>query len=214
MEKKEAIRILSECAKLYKAHLLNKNILIIFDTKDGPAYFEAVFLPRHFLHLTGVGLTNKTGGSSDFFRKCLSGRLNMADFYLLSDGTTEMKLRVLPQIMQIQRFAKMIGDYDGSKTWLYTEKIAGNVTACMGFVLNDDGKYFSPNTALNEDIRKITNRPQHRILGIYMKNVGESRYTDKCFVAKGVNETGFYSVKELASLLQTQGKGQSGKTQQ
>ncbi|MBQ9662553.1 MAG: hypothetical protein IJV40_05320 [Oscillospiraceae bacterium] len=203
MEKKDAIRVLSECAKLYKAHLLNKNILIIFDTKNGLEYFEAVFLPRHFLHLTGVGLTYNVGKSSDFFRRCLSGRLSLADFYLLSDGTTEMKLRVLPQIMQIQRFAKMIGDYDGSKTWLYTEKIAGNVTACIGFVLNDDGKYYSPNTALNEDIRKITNRPQHRILGIYMKNVRDSKYTKKCFVAKGVNEMDFYSVKELASLLPT-----------
>ena len=67
-----------------------------------------------------------------------------------------MKLSVLSQIMNIHKTAKMVGDYDNTKSVLFTEKIVGTVTACVGFVR--EGNYYLPNTTLREDIRTITVR--------------------------------------------------------
>lgn len=122
MTKKEAIRIIVECARLYHENLEGKNLLFIFGAPQNPERFETVFMPRHILHLTGV-YTKLS--SSDFYDRCLKSRLSVSDFVMPNDGTVEMKLAVLPQLMRISKTAKMIGDYDSSKSLLYTEKLAG-----------------------------------------------------------------------------------------
>ncbi len=185
MKKTEAIQVITTCAKRYHTHLVNRNLLFVFGALQAPSYFEAVFLPRHFLHLTGVSLSaERFTGSSDFYRKCLRGRLRSDDFTMPDDGTVEMKLAVLPQLMEVYRHAKMIGDYDFTKSMLYTEKLAGNVSACLGFVQSDG--YYMPNTTLREDIRNVTRHPQMRILAIYRKAVRETVYHELCYTAKGI----------------------------
>lgn len=185
MKKEKAIRIIANCASDYHAYLENHNLLFVFGTPQKPNFFEAVFLPRHFLHLTGVDVTEgRFSGSSDFYEKALKGKLSPDDFSLAKNGTTEMKLLVLPQLMKIHRSAKMIGDYSFTKSALYTEKLAGNVAACLGFVREDT--YFIPNTALNEDIRDITGKPQQRVLAIFRKSIGQDVFRELCYVAKGV----------------------------
>ena len=79
----------------------------------------------------------------------------------------------------------MVGDYDMAKTRLFTEKIVGTVTACLGFVR--EGNYYIPNTVLREDIRNVTTSPQKRILAIFVKGVKENAYKEISYIAKDIN---------------------------
>lgn len=187
MKKENAINIIAECAKLYKENLENKNLLFVFGADKTPEFFEASFLPRNFLHLTGVKIfEERVGGSVDFYERCLRRKLSPSDFSFADNGTTVMKLSILPQLMKIQTCAKMVGTYDFTKSMLFTEKVAGNIYACMGFV--KENNYYIPNTALREDIRNISERPQKRILAIFKKDIPQKFYTlTPCYSAKKVN---------------------------
>ena len=98
-----------------------------------------------------------------------------------------MKLSILPQLMKFQTCAKMVGVYDYKKSVLYTEKIAGNIYACMGFI-KEENDYYIPNTALREDIRDISIQPQKRVLAIFKKNISQKFYNKiPCYLAKKVD---------------------------
>ena len=185
MKKETVIKIITECAKSYHKNLENKNLLFVFGAPQSPEYFEASFLPRNFLHLTGVKLSPKRiSGSTDFYERCLSGQLSPADFDMAQNGTTHMKLSILPQLMQLHHSAKMVGDYDNTKSVLYTEKLAGNISACIGFVR--ENAYYIPNTALREDIRDISVHPQKRVLAIFSKEISQELYDTLCYTAKKI----------------------------
>lgn len=192
MTKKDAIRTIVECAKLYHDNLEGKNLLFIYGAPQKPEYFEAVFQGRQFLHLTGV-ITKLN--STDFYDRCLRSRLSVSDFGMPRDGTADMKLMVLPQLMRISKNTKMIGDYDSSKSLLYTEKLAGGVSACMGFVR--DGGFYIPNTALREDIRNVSIRPQKRILAIYRKPIRDAQYQELCYLQKGLEPSSLGASMDL-----------------
>ncbi len=49
----------------------------------------------------------------------------------------------------------MVGDFNGCNPKLYTEKLAGGVKACLGFIKTYRAEYV-PNTVLNTDIRTVT----------------------------------------------------------
>ena len=186
MEKRAAIKIITSCAKSYKNNLENKNLLFIFGDLQTPEYFEASFFPRNFLHLTGIKLVeSRISSSKDFYNRCLNGKLSPNDFNMAQNGTTDMKLSVLPQLMNLYLSAKMVGDYDNIKSVLYTEKIAGNIYASIGFI--QENGYYIPNTALREDIRDITIRPQKRVLVIFRKDIKQKLYETICYTAKKVN---------------------------
>ena len=101
------------------------------------------------------------------------------------DGTADMKISVLSQAMCVYRNAKIVGDYSFDKTMLYTEKLIGNVFACVGFVRNNE--YYIPNTLLKEDVRDITHRPQKRVLAIFRKKTIESTYSELCYVRRDIS---------------------------
>ena len=193
MRKREAIGIITTCAAMYDKNLVNRNFLFVYGSEEQPFYMETVFLPRHFLHLTGVKLPEDKGNdpelaqsSVDFYQRALKHRLRESDFVMSNDGTVEMKLSVLTSLMNIHKVSKMVGTYDSSKALLSTEKLAGTVTACMGFVREKSSGYFVPNTALREDIRNITLRPQEKVLCVLQKEVKDATYTAICYKAKTV----------------------------
>ena len=101
MKKEEAIRILATCAAQYRSNLENKNLLYVFDDSGKTQFFESLFLPRHYLHLTGVELLSVHIRSTDFYRLCLRSQLSPSAFTLHENGTTEMKLSVLPKIWML-----------------------------------------------------------------------------------------------------------------
>lgn len=185
-EKEEALKIILECSKLYYLNLENKNIMyIIQDKKKDIHYLETVFLPSNFLHLTGINITNKNiKSSTEFYNLCLKNQLSVSDFEFNSNGTTSMKLKILPQITKIQKVSKMIGRYNNTKLYLSTEKIVGNINICLGLIKK--GKYYIPNTALKEDIRDITTE-QEKVLAIFTKDIKEKEYKNLTYIKKDID---------------------------
>ena len=130
----EAIKIIHNCAILYNKNLLGKNVLFVTYSNGSFDYFETMFLARNFKHFTGVVSSLE---STLFFRAALNNKLSFKDINLSKDGVTELKLTVLPILMNIHVVARMVGDYNHSKSLLITDKIAGTVTSAMGFVKSE-----------------------------------------------------------------------------
>lgn len=179
MENAQAIRLITQCAAIYQAELNQKNVLFLYASDHKIHALECCFLPRHFLHLTGVRFS---GTSSNFLRLCVEHKLSPQQISLASNGTTEMKLQVLPEMVSIHKTARMIGAYDQSKVLLYTEKLVGSVRGCMGFVT--DGDYYVPNTVLREDIRKVT-RGCKSVIAIFVKDIKQSFYANVSYNSAG-----------------------------
>lgn len=131
---------------------------------------EMQFLTTGFMHLTGVKFQKGRVAAGAFFDKCLDKRLDPEEFEMAADGTTEMKLRILPMLFRKNLSANMVGDFSARTPVLVTEKLAGGVKGCMGFVLDEETGYYAPNTVLNLDIRTyLTN--QLRIVATFRKNI-------------------------------------------
>lgn len=198
--KKDAIRIVSACAKQYKDQLVNRSLLFICMDKHGKTTaIEFTFDTSNFLHLTGLKLVSRKrhgtadGASSaqeisasDFYEKCLNHKLREVDFYFAKDGTTELKLDVLPSLLTKNLAAKMIGDFHSDKPKLLTEKLAGGQTACMGFIRNSTSDRFVPNTVIKDDIRKHTLKPL-RVIACYRKNRCDAQYSEVTYLAKNID---------------------------
>ncbi len=180
---KEILSILFICAEKYKTNLLNYSLLFIYADKHSKiSYLEVTFDKSNFLHLTGC----KTKlSASDFFKRCVNKRLSTKDFKSSDDGTTELKLQILPSLMEINLSANCIGDFNNNRPKLYTEKLAGNVKGCMGFKQNSSGRYI-PNTVLNTDIRNEVISPM-RILVTYRKSQIDKEYKDIVYKAKNID---------------------------
>jgi len=180
--KSEALRIIHNSAVAYKATLSNRNVLFIA-IRDGKAEpFETSFLPRNFLHLTGV---RTKLNSTTFYNLALRDRLREQDIAFADDGTTDKKLDVLMSLMNIHMTAKMLGDYDNSQRLLVTDKLAGTVTSAMGF--RRDGNFYIPNTSLKTDVRLISKKPVQRIAAIFVKGFKDAKYHDLTYIAKGIS---------------------------
>ena len=134
--KDEAIKIVAQCAQAYQKELDGKSLLFLCTDKHKRVFpFEFSFYGNNYLHLTGLKAPKGADGESaglfanDFYQKCLDHKLSPADFEFSEDGTTHMKLEVLPTVISKNLQAKMIGDYNSSKPRLYTEKVAGSTNA-------------------------------------------------------------------------------------
>lgn len=185
MNKVEALNIISNCAKLYEENLVNRNLLFIYGSPRHPEYFESLFLPRNFLHLTGVKLKESIKSDTGFFSMVRKNEIGYNDIILDRKEIIERKLTALPSLMNIHNTAKMVGLYDSSRPLLNTDVFAGGVKTCLGFVDSSNG-YFVPNTALKEDIRKLTKKPQQRILAVFRKRTNDKIYQEVCKTAKGI----------------------------
>ena len=168
----------------YKNNLAHKNLMFITLRDNAAAYFEVIFLPANFLHLTGVQ-TNHNG--LDFYNLAVKDRLSERDFSIKPGGITDLKLDILPSLMNIHLSARMVGDYDHSQTLLVTDKLAGTTTAAMGFRKMEKDNTYIPNTALNTDMRDISEKPIHKIAAILIKGKNELKYSKPTYIAKGVS---------------------------
>ena len=113
ISEKLAARVIVSCAREYHNNLENRNLLIIFGSPSKPDFFETIFLPSNFLHLTGVRpVSDKIPSSNVFYQKAMNGILNSNDFTMAANGTTERKLSVLPWLTKVHFIAKMVGDYN------------------------------------------------------------------------------------------------------
>jgi hypothetical protein len=182
INKTEALRIVFTSAALYEKNLSGNNVMFV-TTKDGQYdYVETLFQPHNFLHLSGL----QTNLSKErFYDAALHQRLSPKDISFNKNGTTEIKLQILPQLMSIHTTARMVGDYDNALPLLVTNKIAGTVTMAMGFVKAND--VYVPNTALKKDIREITSRAaRNKIAMIFTKPRRDENYKRLTYIAKEV----------------------------
>ena len=76
----------------------------------------------------------------------------------------------------------MVGDFNGCNPKLYTEKLAGGVKACLGFVKTHRAEYV-PNTVLNTDIRTVTKISQ-QVIATYRRKNSASPYQELVYKAK------------------------------
>lgn len=182
--KEKALWIIVECAKQYKENLADRTLLFVCtDREKRIKLLEVSFDASNYHHLTGCKLSKQIT-AQDFFQRCLEHRLSVEDFELTSDGTVEMKLKVLPLLVKKNLSANSVGDYMAKNPKLYTEKLAGSVKGCMGFVKTSSGRYV-PNTVLNIDMRKYIKSPL-RIIATYSKKKHEQRYEELVYKAKKV----------------------------
>lgn len=204
--KKEALRIIIATAKEYAKMLEGLNYLFIYRNRNNNEieYFEAVFLPRNYQHLTGIEFLDIKGNpqknSVFFYHKCLDNTLTENEIRFRKDGTTSLKLEALPKLVQFLHFSKMTALYNGIKPKLAVDRVAGTTNYCLGFIR--DSNYFVPSSCLLEDIRKLGDNPS-QILAIMSKkaNKSETIYREICYVAKGVSLNKLKLSDELNGLI-------------
>lgn len=81
----------------------------------------------------------------------------------------------------------MIGNYVGPHLDLYTEKVTGTTTACLGLIEGKD--CYIPNSVLSEDIRSIIPKPPGKIFAIFKKKIHSPLYTQLTYKTKNITIT-------------------------
>lgn len=185
--KEQVIKIVTDCANRYVLQLLDKSLLFVTSDKHkNISVIEVFFEKRNYLHLTGLEVDKTVISAERFLELCMAKKLSPEDFELRLDGTTNLKLEILPFLMTKNLSANSVGNYNDSGLDLYTEKIAGSIKGCMGFRIDAVTKRLVPNTVLNKDIRLCTKAPQDRIIATFRKCRDENAYSDIVYTAKKV----------------------------
>ena len=197
MTKKQAIAIIIKCARQYQQYLESTQIVFVYRDQNNHSNYTAVrFHSHNFLHFTGIS-PRQGMNANDFYRAALNNRLSEHDFSFKNNHTTELKLNVLSTIMNIDTKARMIGNYMGPHLELYTEKVTGTTTACLGLIQGND--CYLPNSVLSEDIRSIVPKPPGKIYAIFKKPIHSSLYTQLTYKSKNITITKKCLPKELLS---------------
>ena len=217
MDKRKAIQIITKAAKMYHENLEDQKVLFLYgipaevkkqilekqqllSTVKG---YEVAFHRHNFLHLTGVRINSeKIGSSIHFYEKCLDQRLTELDFSLAKDGPTRQKLDILENMMKIKQNATMIGNFTDRGPKLYSEKVAGNICGCVGFVQDRNTRLNVPNTLLKKDIRDVTARPVHKIYAVISKNYVEQKYSEVEKLDKSINLSYHLFSEEIERILE------------
>ena len=174
LTKSEAVKVAAECARRYEKELNERSLLIICANSEMTVEcLEFFFHSWNYQRLTGLKLReNERRGisSQQFYQRCLSGRLSINQIELSEDGTSELKLDVLPYLICKNLSAKMLGDFNHQAPRLVTEKLLGGQRACIGFVTDSSSGQFVPNTVLNLDIRDVIQN-NRRVLAVFRNSL-------------------------------------------
>ncbi len=122
-----------------------------------------------------------------FYEKCLDNRLTAEDFSFAKDGSTVQKLEILENMMRLKQNVTMIGDFTDRGPKLFTEKVAGNVSGCIGFVKDRNTGLNVPNTLLKKDIRDVTAFPVQKVYAVLSKSYTAEKYSVLEKADKGIN---------------------------
>ena len=164
----------------YETILKNKQFIVIYrdavlkDTK----YIEIVFLSRNYQHLTGLVFLDDKGmevhGKADYFyKKCFEKKLANKDIAFKKDGTTQLKLEALPAVVRFTSISKITGDSNGNQPFLYDDKLVGGVNFCIGLRIDDKIGQYVPVSALQRNIKELTDKPS-QVLAIFERNYGDT----------------------------------------
>ena len=207
--KGEAIKIVTSCARAYAAELLNRSLLFVCQDKHKRvSCIEFCFYDRNFLHLTGLKLRKREKetangenlqSAGDFFANCLAHRVSPEDFDFAPDGTTALKLEVLPLLITKNLSANIVGNFSSLRPKLYTQKLAGGNKGCMGFCIDAISGSYVPNTVLNEDIRDNVDE-WARVIAVYRKDITQEKYTEITYLAKKIDWTSISFPEQYSDL--------------
>lgn len=190
--RKRALQIIIATAKDYKKQLENNNFIFLYKNRktNSIEYFETIFLARHFQHLTGINYIDpitkiSIRNSYDFYNKCITNNISETEIAFKKDGTSQLKLEALPNLINFLHFSKMTVAYSNNRPKLNVDRFAGTTNYCLGF--KKDKKYYMPSSCLLEDIRHLGNNPS-QILAVLQRHKDEpdSKYKNIRYVAKGV----------------------------
>lgn len=192
MDKRRAIQIMVGAAELYKENLEDQKILFLYGIPCeirkqlqtearqllSMKSYEAAFHRYNFLHLTGAKIKEYGVGSAiHFYEKCLAHRLSEDDFSFAKDGSTAQKLDILENMMHLKQNVTMIGNFTDKGWKLFSEKAAGNVCGCIGFVKDKNTRLNVPNTLLKKDIRDVIASPVQKVYAVLSKKYTDERYS-------------------------------------
>lgn len=194
MDKRRAIQIMTKAAQIYKDNLEDQKVLFLYGTPsdvkkqlqtEGKILssmqgYEVAFHRYNFLHLTGVRLNkNGTASAIHFYQKCLDKRL--------TEDFTGQKLDILERMMLIKKNVTMIGDFTDRGPKLFTEKTAGNVCGCIGFVQDRNTNLNVPNTLLKKDRRDVTAQSTYKVFAVISKHYTDDKYSQLAKLDKSID---------------------------
>ena len=206
--KREAIRIVTAASKDFQRVLEGMNYVFIYRDRSSNEvdYFESIFLPRNFQHLTGIEMVDENGLPDKrpllFYERCLNSKLSEDGIRFRADGTTRFKLEALPRIVNFISSSKMTGLYNGVRPLLAVDRLTGTTNFCLGFT--QDGKYYAPSSCLLEDIRDLSERPS-QVLAVMSKKSDAPMYKDIRYVAKGIPFDKLRLPEDIAGIIDRSG---------
>ena len=178
------LTIIINAAKQYENVLNKRHFCIVFKKKDTFELVEVAFQDINFLHLTGV----KTKLSAKvFYSAALSGKLSLKDIAMDSNGTTQLKMQVLPFLHELLFNNCMIGDFINSGICIKADYFVGNTKAVLSVGFRYGKNIDFPVTLYKEDVRKLS-QPTNKVLAIFAKDYQQKKYKECTYISKGQNE--------------------------
>lgn len=189
MNRKERdMNVLKECAFLYKLNLMNKNLLVVSAYKEQISLTSIEFNKNNYKHLTGIIASLS---ANKFMDALLGDRLSFDDWDYKNDGTSQLKIRALPQMVELHKNARMIGTYSGNRIYLKSDVCFGGVYCYLGLVVDRNNNnltegIYVPSSLINGNIKEDTNN-QERIIAMFRKNKKDTKYKELTYLAKDVS---------------------------
>ena len=189
MNRKERdMNVLKECAFLYKLNLMNKNLLVVSAYKEQISLTSIEFNKNNYKHLTGIIASLS---ANKFMDALLGDRLSFDDWDYKNDGTSQLKIRALPQTVELHKNARMIGTYSGNRIYLKSDVCFGGVYCYLGLVVDRNNNnltegIYVPSSLINGNIKEDTNN-QERIIAMFRKNKKDTKYKELTYLAKDVS---------------------------
>lgn len=177
-KKNRAIGIITESAQVYDELLKNTSYLIIAHSGVFNSYrqYEIHFNSSNFMHLTGVD-TELSAGL--FYSKCIGNKLSKSDFKLKDNGTTMLKLSLLPEMFNLDIY-RTIGEFDSSGGYvkIKADVASGHNTGVLALKKINDTNYVPCSLLADHVDNTVIATSKQKILYIYSKKKKEKKYTD------------------------------------
>ena len=104
-------------------------------------------------------------------------------------------------MMLIKKNVAMIGDFTDRGPKLFTEKAAGNICGCIGFVQDRNTKLNVPNTLLKKDIRDVTAQPTYKVFAVFSKDYKDKKYSLVTKLDKSIDLNEIHFNDEIENIL-------------
>lgn len=196
-DKNTILPILIGSAKNYNSNLCNNNVLFLYRHNNTIGFKEVVFNDYNFLHLTGV---NTRLPAKLFYNACLEGKLSINDFELKKDGTSILKLSVLPYLSKLILTPTLIGNFNNFGFNLQTDYLIGDTKKIFLVGFKTKYKYDFPNTLLAGDLKHYATQA-HKIIAVFVKNKDNKAYFKNTYIHKDTELSKLQIPKELKDKL-------------